>query len=257
MNGEYQQSREDLELHLKETIEALQLSSKAYDEGFEGEAKRLAAAIRVLVHDTDSSKSLLGQLGKKSISYYDTSLPRNPENGAPYNGLAGIDLTMNNATYKAFFEDLPPECPPRWVSFDEWWNRVIFLDNRGGETTRKELICAVANKDGGAHVDPVLSEKYANLSRRNSLGWSMSSPQGSIPLKSPEKASVRQITYEILKSLNPEMHSIKPSIKGMFIGELQVIKSQPTMPKAGRKAPCPCGSGKKYKHCHGKISFKV
>ena len=23
-------------------------------------------------------------------------------------------------------------------------------------------------------------------------------------------------------------------------------------PKIGRNDPCPCGSGKKYKHCHGK-----
>ncbi|MFA5490223.1 MAG: SEC-C metal-binding domain-containing protein, partial [Candidimonas sp.] len=25
-------------------------------------------------------------------------------------------------------------------------------------------------------------------------------------------------------------------------------------PKPGRNDPCPCGSGKKYKHCHGKLS---
>src|SRR6056297_3829694 len=25
-----------------------------------------------------------------------------------------------------------------------------------------------------------------------------------------------------------------------------------TVPKVGRNEPCPCGSGKKYKHCHGK-----
>jgi preprotein translocase subunit SecA len=24
--------------------------------------------------------------------------------------------------------------------------------------------------------------------------------------------------------------------------------------KVGRNDPCPCGSGKKYKHCHGKLS---
>jgi preprotein translocase subunit SecA len=24
--------------------------------------------------------------------------------------------------------------------------------------------------------------------------------------------------------------------------------------KVGRNEPCPCGSGKKYKHCHGKLS---
>ena len=34
-------------------------------------------------------------------------------------------------------------------------------------------------------------------------------------------------------------------------------KPQPherAMPKVGRNDPCPCGSGKKYKHCHGKLS---
>ena len=25
------------------------------------------------------------------------------------------------------------------------------------------------------------------------------------------------------------------------------------MPKVGRNDPCPCGSGKKYKHCHGAL----
>ena len=26
-----------------------------------------------------------------------------------------------------------------------------------------------------------------------------------------------------------------------------------TEPKIGRNEPCPCGSGKKYKHCHGQV----
>jgi len=25
------------------------------------------------------------------------------------------------------------------------------------------------------------------------------------------------------------------------------------MDKVGRNDPCPCGSGRKYKHCHGKL----
>jgi preprotein translocase subunit SecA len=29
---------------------------------------------------------------------------------------------------------------------------------------------------------------------------------------------------------------------------------QPQMPRVGRNEPCPCGSGKKYKQCHGKLS---
>ncbi|MBV5337259.1 MAG: SEC-C domain-containing protein [Deltaproteobacteria bacterium] len=33
-------------------------------------------------------------------------------------------------------------------------------------------------------------------------------------------------------------------------------KLQPLLagPKIGRNDPCPCGSGKKYKQCHGKLS---
>jgi preprotein translocase subunit SecA len=31
-------------------------------------------------------------------------------------------------------------------------------------------------------------------------------------------------------------------------------ESAATGPKVGRNDPCPCGSGKKYKHCHGQLS---
>ena len=41
-------------------------------------------------------------------------------------------------------------------------------------------------------------------------------------------------------------------------GETEVLDRPQTFrregPKVGRNEPCPCGSGKKYKHCHGKAS---
>jgi preprotein translocase subunit SecA len=30
--------------------------------------------------------------------------------------------------------------------------------------------------------------------------------------------------------------------------------AQDNVPRVGRNEPCPCGSGKKYKHCHGKLA---
>jgi preprotein translocase subunit SecA len=27
-----------------------------------------------------------------------------------------------------------------------------------------------------------------------------------------------------------------------------------SLPRVGRNEPCPCGSGKKFKHCHGKLA---
>ncbi|MBL8490483.1 MAG: preprotein translocase subunit SecA [Rhodocyclaceae bacterium] len=37
-------------------------------------------------------------------------------------------------------------------------------------------------------------------------------------------------------------------------GDDKAKPAQRAMPKVGRNDPCPCGSGKKYKHCHGKLN---
>ena len=34
----------------------------------------------------------------------------------------------------------------------------------------------------------------------------------------------------------------------------QVASEAAALPKVGRNEPCPCGSGKKYKHCHGQLA---
>ncbi|GAA4853475.1 preprotein translocase subunit SecA [Luteimonas vadosa] len=37
-------------------------------------------------------------------------------------------------------------------------------------------------------------------------------------------------------------------------GGQKFMQAARAMPKVGRNEPCPCGSGKKYKHCHGQLS---
>ncbi|MBX3635830.1 MAG: SEC-C domain-containing protein, partial [Rubrivivax sp.] len=32
------------------------------------------------------------------------------------------------------------------------------------------------------------------------------------------------------------------------------LLGEAAVPKVGRNDPCPCGSGKKYKHCHGRLA---
>jgi len=34
----------------------------------------------------------------------------------------------------------------------------------------------------------------------------------------------------------------------------EAIEDKPAIPRVGRNEPCPCGSGKKYKQCHGKLT---
>ena len=51
------QTQDDLRKHLEDQIHFLQSSSSAYDQGTLAEAKRLAVAIRVLVHDGKGTRS--------------------------------------------------------------------------------------------------------------------------------------------------------------------------------------------------------
>jgi preprotein translocase subunit SecA len=48
--------------------------------------------------------------------------------------------------------------------------------------------------------------------------------------------------------------SAMPSAEGEVAeGDLAVATPLRNEPKIGRNEPCPCGSGKKYKHCHGQV----
>jgi preprotein translocase subunit SecA len=50
-----------------------------------------------------------------------------------------------------------------------------------------------------------------------------------------------------------EKDRFEPGGGGVASGDI-AVKQEPVKvaPKIGRNDPCPCGSGKKYKHCHGK-----
>jgi preprotein translocase subunit SecA len=45
-----------------------------------------------------------------------------------------------------------------------------------------------------------------------------------------------------------------PNEDGSVSEERGAATAVATVPKVGRNDPCPCGSGKKYKHCHGKLA---
>lgn len=55
--------RRDLAVKLREQLEFIERSCSAYDEGHRSEAIRIAVAIRVLLHDSRTSTSLMKHLG--------------------------------------------------------------------------------------------------------------------------------------------------------------------------------------------------
>ncbi|MHC5349001.1 preprotein translocase subunit SecA [Metapseudomonas furukawaii] len=77
-----------------------------------------------------------------------------------------------------------------------------------------------------------------------------------------EEARLRREAEELARRMQFE-HAAAPSLVEAEAGDetddlgvATATAAAPvrTEPKVGRNEPCPCGSGKKYKHCHGQIS---
>lgn len=213
MNKEtkYRQTKDELKSHLREQIEFLKRSSQAYDEGCTSEAKRLTLPLRILLHDTHNSPSLLTLLKRNEILFYDTSLDYDPNNLEPTRGSIMTKITItktgqNSAEFSPPLDDGPPTRHRKGkISFEKWWNKIVFVDIKGNKLTRKNLVLAVANKDGGAHVDHELDKGYADMTRFGSLGSVFVQDGNKRHFAThPELAGVRQISHEVLKSLKDE-----------------------------------------------------
>lgn len=61
----------------------------------------------------------------------------------------------------------------------------------------------------------------------------------------PEPAQLDNVTYH---------HSdYDAALSGEDPGLGETAPAGDAVPRVGRNQPCPCGSGKKYKHCHGRV----
>jgi hypothetical protein len=203
------QTQEDFKRHLAEQVHFLIKSADAYDNGDFLEAKRLTVHLRILLHDTNRSISLLSHLNKKTIGFYDTSIEYPPGNILPEIGLVIylFELKENGSSIMTFLPPLNTGPPSRYVKgkvpFDTWWNEKIIDDKKGNTLTRRNLILAVCNQDGGAHVDAKLKNAYTNIIGDKNITIKTHEGEG-IVLSDPLSANIRQIAYEVLKSLEDE-----------------------------------------------------
>jgi len=196
------QTKEELKKHLEEQIRFLKKSAEDFDKGNKAESKRIAHTIRLLLHDTSSSKSLLGQLQLKSIHFLDTSYDVEDTSCLSKFGLVMMALSQGEFKPRCITPPKPWGEPRELKSFEDWWNKIVIIDSENNHFTRKDLILGLANKDGGSHVDPELDEAYNKLTRQNSIGWKCRINKGlERGIEAIELASVRQIAYEVLESL--------------------------------------------------------
>lgn len=223
-------SREELLELLGEQTGFLATSARLFDEGDEAEAKRIAGAIRVLVHDTPMSHALLHQLGlvgphnRRGLWFFDTPRMALPPGAVRIGGHAALcvmSMTAEDeqmvARYRPMFGAPPmPGAKEATLPFNEWWRGEVIVTAGGEVFTRKQVILTAANKEGGTHVDPKLPDSYREVTRGGGMGFRVEGTSisadvaGSLgdPDLDPVPATIRQIAHEVLRSvqqIHPEL----------------------------------------------------
>jgi hypothetical protein len=198
------QSTERLFEQLQRQYDFLRHSGDAFDNGYEAEAARLATTVRVLVHDTNASHSLLGQLSlKETIDFVDTAFPYDPANLAPHTGLTMTRMSGGNARTIARLGMQRPS-PATSKRFDTWWNATVVKAPDGVQWSRQKIVCTLANQDGGAHVDRNLDAEYERAVLDPSFGWIHVVGPHRSPLEGGIiPVSMRQISYEMERTIEP------------------------------------------------------
>ncbi|MBW8327933.1 MAG: hypothetical protein K0M48_01830 [Thiobacillus sp.] len=196
---------------LKKQLGFIERSCASFDAGFYDEAIRIAVSIRILIHDTKNSTSLLSHLGAKGMSLR-TTCPLIDDRVIMFSGgLCLTQVTVENgqlkeAGYKPIFDSSEPK--NLYVAADVWWNQTIYKIAEG-DVTRKHIVLGAANKDGGAHVDPLLTSEYEALSKGIwTIGHSSSQGNLEFPLPNSHLADLRQMGHELLTS--PELVCLIP-----------------------------------------------
>lgn len=203
-----QKNRIELYEKFKLQVDLLVLACKNFDDGHEIASYHLAITLRVLLHDTHTSVSGLTHIRKKGIQFLDTAsdmLPDSTYLGLVYRSFNNVhDGIGGEVLYKPNFTNGFHLKNKKWSSFQEWWKKIVFRNINGTSLTREELILKVANREGGAHIDKIIDQKYELFSKNYSGGTTVMGMKSGIVRQFdnvPVLPAVRQVAYELLSSL--------------------------------------------------------
>ena len=204
-------SADQLKSRLAQQLSFLASSAEAYDRGNRFEAVRLATTIRVLLHDTSKSTSLLEHMGKKAILLASSTRPQSP----PPPGVSkvirtGSELAHASLTAGGGLTARAEHCPnlDRWgdtlhfLPVASWWSEVV---HHLPDLRRRDLVLTAANKDGGAHVDDEpLPADYQRI-KDGIWTYAQQDAAGNVvvaetPIALENLAELRQMAYELLNS---------------------------------------------------------
>lgn len=144
-----------------EQLHFLSDSLMTFERGKLFEVKRIASVIRTLVHDTDLSNSLIGQIENhpdnttgKSMTFFDRGgIPDSLKDGLVAYIDCRIPRIKANISKEVYLDTFRVTCDTQ-----KWWNRIVLSNPISNKKiwSRRDLALKYANKDGGNHVDSEL-----------------------------------------------------------------------------------------------------
>lgn len=192
---------QDLLHHLRKQMGFLERSCASFDEGFQDEAIRIAVVIRVLVHDTPKSTSLLTQLGIEDL-HLRTTCPLIPENIIHFTGGLSTTRTTITDSGEAHFSHIPnldEREPKRLLIPWKYWGKQVIYRLMGKNITRMQIVLGAANKDGGAHVDERLTSEYQAIrSGVVNVSVTIGDVETGGPVPDNHLSDLRQMGHEVL-----------------------------------------------------------
>jgi len=108
--------------HINRQLGFLERSCDSFDQGYIEEAIRIATVIRVLIHNTSSSTSLLKHLKATTINLLSTSMGA-AEGTVFYFGLGTLKLGGEDSKYFASLGDGPIK---NLIPVSAWWDQVVY-----------------------------------------------------------------------------------------------------------------------------------
>ena len=207
----------NIENNLKEKhdefLDLLSILCNSYNSlNKEALALPISTAIRVLVHDTEKSTSLLKHLRRKDMEFLSANhkIPNESThlgfvrriNVGVKNGIVGEARYWPLCSEKYF----PMPNSKNSLAFIDWWETEVIFSSSNSSLTRKNLVLAVANKDGGAHFESKVQKNYDDFRHTWSGGSTLVGTESGIKRgydNTPIYPAIRQIAYELLCTLKP------------------------------------------------------
>jgi hypothetical protein len=189
----------DFRSHLARQLSFLERSCAAFDAGFHDEAIRIATVVRVLIHQTKNSTSLLKHLNATTINLLSTCEPTTP-NTLLAKGMGTLSYSSEGGW--SYFPSLGDGPIKELIPVSKWWDQEVMV-HHPVRLTRRKIVLSAANQDGGAHIDEKLSAEYEALTKAGFAGVvSHTGPAGTTTksLEGSHFVCLRQMGYELLHS---------------------------------------------------------